>query len=167
MRGTAPCLKNSVAQTDTGELNMKIEVLYFDECPNHGPTLERVKHTLQQEGLATDVVEVNVGDDATAQSLGFLGSPTVRIDGIDIEPSARTSKEFGLMCRTYADGGRQVGIPPLDMIRAALREAAKRQPATLNCCQVSTTTAASPESNNPKRRGLILGASVVAAIGAS
>ena len=73
---------------------MKIEVLYFDECPNHGPTLERVKHTLQQEGLATDVVEVNVGDDATAQSLGFLGSPTVRIDGIDIEPSARTCMDW-------------------------------------------------------------------------
>src|SRR5690242_4538414 len=137
---------------------MKIELLYFDECPNHGPTLERVKDALRQERQDADVVEVNMRDDATAQSLGFLGSPTVRIDGLDIEPSARLSKHFGLMCRTYTDGGKQAGIPPLDMIRAALREAAKEHSAALNCCQVSTTTAASPESNNPKRRGLILGA---------
>lgn len=125
---------------------MKIEILYFDGCPNHSPTLERVKDALRQEGQAADVVEVNVRDDATARRLGFLGSPTVRIDGLDIEPSARLSKHSGLMCRTYADGSKQVGIPPLYLIQTALREATKRQPG---------------------RRGLLLGASVVAAIGAS
>ena len=131
---------------------MKIEILYFDQCPNHGPTIERVKDVLCEEGQAADVVEVNVQDDATARSLGFLGSPTVRIDGLDIEPSTRTSKDFGLMCRTYIDGGNQVGIPPLDLIRTALRASAKGRPA---------------KPIGPKRRGLLLGASVAAAIGAS
>jgi mercuric ion transport protein len=125
---------------------MKIEVLYFDECPNHGRTVDRVKEALRYEAQSADVVEVNVRDNATAQSLKFPGSPTVRIDGRDIEPTARSSKQFGLMCRTYSDAGKQVRIPPLDLIRTALREAANPQPA---------------------KGRVLLGASVAAAIGAS
>jgi hypothetical protein len=125
---------------------MKIEVLHFDECPNYGPTVDRVKEALRQEAQVADVVEVNVPDEATARSLGFLGSPSIRIDGIDIDPPARASKQFGLMCRTYSDAGKQVGIPPLDLIRNALREAANLQPA---------------------KGRVLLGASVIAAIGAS
>jgi mercuric ion transport protein len=101
---------------------------------------------LRHETQVADVVEVNVPDDATARSLGFLGSPSVRIDGIDIDPPARASKQFRLMCRTYSDAGKQVGIPPLDLIRRALREAANPQPA---------------------KGRVFLGASVIAAIGAS
>jgi len=145
---------------------MKVEVFYFDGCPNHGLTLERVKEALQQEGLAAEVVEVNVPDDVTARSLGFLGSPTVRIGGLDIEPSARLSRDFGMMCRTYADGGRRVGSPPLDQIRAAVREAAGGRPGALDSCAVPTGTAPAAEPG-PQRKGLLLVASVAAAIGAS
>jgi mercuric ion transport protein len=145
---------------------MKIEILYFDDCPNHGPTVERVRDAIRQEGLAAEVVGVNVRDEATARSLGFLGSPTVRIDGLDIEPSARSSKDFGLMCRTYSGGDKQVGVPPLDLIRAALLDAKNIQPAAHNCCQEQTATVISPESSSPKGRGFLVGA-VAAAIGAS
>jgi len=54
---------------------MKIEVLYFEGCPNHRPAVERVKEALKEEALAGEVVEVNVPDEAAAQALGFLGSP--------------------------------------------------------------------------------------------
>jgi copper chaperone CopZ len=147
---------------------MKIEILYFDECPNHGPTLERVREVLLQEGQAAEVVEVNVRDEVTATSVGFLGSPTVRINGVDIEPSARFSKDFGLMCRTYCDGGKRVGIPPLDLIRGAVREAGKRQVATHKRCHENADAAISPspESSNAKGKGFLVGA-VAAAIGAS
>ena len=107
---------------------MNIQILYFDECPNHGPTLERVKEALRQEGLTAELVEVNVRDEATAQSVRFLGSPTIQIDGMDVEATARSSKDFGMMCRTYGDSGKRVGIPPIDLIRAALRETAGGQP---------------------------------------
>ena len=103
---------------------MNIEILYFDECPNHGPTVERVKEALRQEGRTAQLVEVNVRDEATAQAMRFLGSPTVQIDGMDIEATARSSKDFGVMCRTYGDSGNRAGIPPINLIRAALRETA-------------------------------------------
>jgi copper chaperone CopZ len=152
-----------------GELNMKIEFLYFDGCPNHLLMLERVKECLDLEGLAAEVVEVNVPDDPTARSLGFLGSPTVRIEGLDIEPSARLSKEFGMMCRTYTDteGCTRVGLPSRQLIQTALREAADGQPSARECSEVPTTPAPSSEPGSPKRKGLLLGASVAAAIGAS
>src|SRR5216684_2410161 len=119
---------------------MKIEILYFYGCPNHGPTLERVKEALRQEGLAADIVEVDVENDATSQSVGFLGSPSVRIDGLDIEPSVRHLKPFGMMCRTYPEAGRQVGLPPLELIRAALKDAAAARQARHDCCKAPTAT---------------------------
>ena len=146
---------------------MKIEILYFDECPNHGPTVERVKEALRQEDLTAELVEVNIRDAAAARSVRFLGSPTVRIDGIDVETTARLSKDFGMMCRTYADSGKRVGIPPVELLRAALRETAWGQPGAHDCCAVPTSAAQVAEPKHPERKGFLLVASVAAAIGAS
>jgi copper chaperone CopZ len=109
---------------------MKIEILYFDGCPNHGLTVERVNEALRQEGLTADIVEINVGHDAAARSVGFLGSPSVRINGLDVEPSVRPSKDFGMMCRTYIEEGKRAGLPSPELIRTAVREARKGPPAS-------------------------------------
>jgi protein-disulfide isomerase len=69
------------------------------------------------------MVEVEVKDAAVAQQVGFLGSPTIRVDGQDVEPAARAASDFGMTCRTYIDRGQRTGVPPLEWIRAAVREA--------------------------------------------
>ena len=97
---------------------MKIEVLYFDNCPNHIPTLERIHQVLREEGCDGEVREVLVSDVETAHNLRFLGSPTVRVNGLDIEPKAEERKDFGLMCRRYSSG-----IPSHELIRDAVRSA--------------------------------------------
>ena len=102
---------------------MKVEILYFAGCPNHTPAVDRVREVLEQEGEAAEMIEVDIRDAGTAEVLGFLGSPTIRIDGQDVEHAARTARGFGLMCRSYIDGGRRGGVPPREMIRAAVREA--------------------------------------------
>jgi len=101
---------------------MKIEVLYFDGCPNHRPAVELVREVLREQRLAANIVEVNIRDQSAAQARCFLGSPTIRINGLDVEPSARLSKDYGMMCRTYIDGMQRSGAPSKEMIRAALRE---------------------------------------------
>ena len=106
---------------------MKIEVLYIDGCPNHRQTVERVNELLKQLGLAADVIEVPVTDSSSASALRFLGSPTVQINGVDVEPTARTSNQFGFMCRTYLNGPRREGIPSRALIREALLEACNRR----------------------------------------
>lgn len=95
---------------------MRVEVLYFEGCPNHLPTLERIREVLQEEHCDAEVREVLVPDVQTAQRVEFLGSPTVLVNGIDIEPNARERKNFGLMCRRYSGG-----IPAHELIRAAVR----------------------------------------------
>jgi hypothetical protein len=78
---------------------MKIEVLYFEDCPNHLPTMQRINAVLREEGCNADVREILVPDASTAARVKFLGSPTVRVNGIDIEPAAKDGRDFGLMCR--------------------------------------------------------------------
>lgn len=97
---------------------MKIEILYFEGCPNHRLTADRVREVLREEGLPLEVTEVRITDPDAAKAMAFLGSPSVRIDGMDIEPGSRSSQNFGFVCRTYPSG-----LPSKDLIRAAIREA--------------------------------------------
>ena len=97
---------------------MRIEVLYSEDCPNYVPTLDRLRAVLREEGVNVDVQEVEIEDAFAAERLRFIGSPTVRVNGLDIETVARSSIGGGLACRRYAGG-----LPSETMIRAALREA--------------------------------------------
>jgi hypothetical protein len=97
---------------------IEIDVLYFEDCPNHQPTVERIKSVLHEEGCEAEVREVLVPDVETAQRVNFLGSPTVRVKGIDIEPAAHNRSDFGLMCRRYTGG-----VPSRELIRTAIRSA--------------------------------------------
>lgn len=97
---------------------MKIEVFYFVDCPNHLATLERIHQVLREERRHVEVREILVPDASAAQATKFLGSPTVRVNGIDIEPEARERGDFGSMCRRYANG-----IPSHELIRDAVRSA--------------------------------------------
>jgi hypothetical protein len=99
---------------------MQIEVLYFEDCPNRLSTAERIDAVLREEECSADVREVLVPDVETAQRVNFLGSPTVRVNGIDIEPAAMDRRDFGLMCRRYAGG-----VPSHELIRAAVRSTLK------------------------------------------
>jgi hypothetical protein len=98
---------------------VKIEVLYVEDCPNHLPTVDRIRRVLREEGFPTDVTQIEVKDRADAQTLQFFGSPTIRINGLDIDAGARSVTETGFACRRYAGDG----LPSAEMIRAALREA--------------------------------------------
>ncbi|MFQ5944919.1 MAG: hypothetical protein ACE5NC_01540, partial [Anaerolineae bacterium] len=62
---------------------------------------------------------------AQAETLRFLGSPTIRINGLDIEESRRgaESHEVGLGCRVYRENGTLRGSPPREMIQQAVRKA--------------------------------------------
>lgn len=102
---------------------MKIEVLYFDGCPNHAPAVERLREVFKEEGLTDEIIEINVTDQATAHAVEFLGSPTIRIDGLDVEASARSSRNYGMTCRTYLNSGKREGVPFRDVIRSAIKEA--------------------------------------------
>jgi hypothetical protein len=99
---------------------MKIEVLYVCNCPNHAVALDRLRKVLSTEGFQKHVNEVLVKDGEMAQSLKFPGSPTIRINGQDVEPQEEKAGAFGLMCRLYPDGS---GAPSQQKLRAAIEKA--------------------------------------------
>src|SRR5205823_5296338 len=100
---------------------MLIEVLYIPGCCNHRRAVERVRLLLSSEDADLPVVEVPVNDEVAARSLQFPGSPTVRINGRDVEPSPQA--RFAFACRLYSDGS---GLPPDVVVQRAI-SAAKRQ----------------------------------------
>ena len=106
---------------------MKIEVLYIRECPNHPPVMESIRKILRESQLSQEVKELEVKDGAQAVALAFPGSPTVRVNGADIEHDLPKLTSFGLSCRTYVrDDGRRQGVPPDHWIRTAIADALRQ-----------------------------------------
>jgi hypothetical protein len=95
---------------------MQIEILYFDGCPNHIPTVARVQQVLADLEMQAKVHQMHVTSVEDAAQRRFLGSPTVRVNGVDIDPSVQGRTDYGLSCRLYR--GRD-GVPPATMLRAA------------------------------------------------
>ena len=109
---------------------MIIEILYFHDCPNYLPAVDHVQKALQEENAFAEIKHVRVLDAATAAVTRFLGSPTIRINGVDVEPSARSGGVEGMFCRTYHGESGPNGAPSVALIRGAIRELAPRK----DCC---------------------------------
>src|SRR5215469_8916541 len=101
---------------------MVIELLYVPGCPNHGAAIENLRTALRSAAIDAPIQEIAVTDDAMARRLKFPGSPTIRVDGRDVESNLRDS--YGLACRLYANGS---GVPSLEALRRAVAEQHKER----------------------------------------
>ena len=101
----------------------RIELLYFDGCPSHGPAGEALRGALAEEGIEATVDLVAVNTDEEARRLRFPGSPTIRFNGEDAFPAggAPGPEEWGLRCRVYATPEGLKGSPTVSMFRETLR----------------------------------------------
>ena len=102
---------------------MEIEFLYYEDCPSHDAALTRLEAVLAEEGVSVPVRVTKVETDAQAQALRFIGSPTIRMNGVDIDPPPADSY-YALTCRAYRlANGRISPLPAVEMIRDAVRQA--------------------------------------------
>lgn len=97
---------------------MNVTLQYFDGCPNWKVTKEHID-ALAGEGLDVTLNLQRVETPESAEELGFPGSPTVIIDGVD--PFADSDAPVGLSCRVYRTRDRTAGSPTLAQLRSALR----------------------------------------------
>jgi hypothetical protein len=102
----------------------QIEVLTFAGCPHAQPMLELVDRLVTELGLEAFVRHVDVSDLEQAEAHRFLGSPTIRVNGRDIEPVAGERTNYTLSCRIYRTETGAKGAPDERWLREALLEAA-------------------------------------------
>ena len=100
-----------------------VEVLTFEGCPHAEPALELVKRVIAESGVGATVRRVDVTGPGAAAAHRFLGSPTIRVNGRDIEPGAGERDEYVLSCRVYRTQSGLKGEPDEQWLREALSAA--------------------------------------------
>jgi hypothetical protein len=101
---------------------VEITFLYFEDCPSHEPALARLRKVMAEEGVDSPIEIILVDNDDQAEALDFYGSPTIRVNGQDIDPPIE--ERPALTCRVYElTDGRISPLPSREMIRSALHKA--------------------------------------------
>jgi glutaredoxin len=120
---------------------MKIEILYILDCPWCVKTKKLIRESLRELGIKSDIEEILIDSDEKAKEYNFVGSPTIRINGKDIQEDVSKGKclpceelaeltkgttefikqECRCGCRIYFYKGKQYSYPPKEMIKKAIR----------------------------------------------
>jgi len=109
-------------------MTLAVQFLWWEECPSHAAAWERLQRALAEEGVPAKVERIEVRTDADAARWRFPGSPTIRVNGQDIDPAGE-AQPSRLTCRLYFTAeGRPTPLPPVDLIRRSLRATAPVAP---------------------------------------
>lgn len=100
---------------------MKVEIPHVEGCPGHAALLGRLPTLLSRAGVGAAIDIREIADPESAVRERFLGSPTLRVDGVDVDPGAARRTDFGVKCRLYPTNGPDAGRIPDDLILDALR----------------------------------------------
>jgi len=132
---------------------MRIELLYFDGCPHYAPLERRLRSLLATAAVDARVVLREVRSQEEAERQSFLGSPTVRIDGRDVEPGADGRTDTGLKCRLYPGERGLRGAPDDDVLIEAIERArSRRDTRRAHALPSRRYPAESAFATSPKRR---------------
>src|SRR5260370_21014106 len=99
---------------------MRIEILYVLGCSNYQPTFDRLQAVLAPEMVTSGIQGIPVTTEVEAKALLFPGSPTVRVNGEDVEPQQMSVPS--LACRLYQN---RSGIPSEQLLRGAISDATR------------------------------------------
>ena len=99
---------------------MKIELLFWEGCPSHPEAKALLQDVLDDRGIATPIEMREVRNHEEAVALAFPGSPTIRVDGRDVDPAGAGAIP-GLTCRVYRfPDGRTSPVPSRQQLEEAL-----------------------------------------------
>jgi len=104
---------------------MNIELLVFDGCPNSEPTEKLIRETVSELGGDGKIEVVTVVDNDDAVEKRFLGSPSVRVNGKDLEIEENETTQYSMRCRLYRTEDGQTGAPSKELLTKAIQAAQK------------------------------------------
>jgi hypothetical protein len=99
----------------------RVQFLWFDGCPGHEPARALLDEVIAEVAPGTPVEAINASDPAVAVAHHFPGSPTIRVDGRDIDPGFEDTGDYSPRCRLFSTPEGLRGVPPREWIEAALR----------------------------------------------
>lgn len=101
----------------------RVELLWFKDCPNHRAVRTMLGELIDELTPGTKLEDIDATDPVVAERHRFPGSPTVRVDGRDVDPSFEDPGDYTPRCRLYwtAEGLR--GLPERRWVEEALRRA--------------------------------------------
>ena len=100
-----------------------MELLWWEGCPSTAETLAMLREEMRRVGLDLAALEVReMRTEAAAEREESVGSPTIRVDGLDVQPPR--GEPVGLTCRVYRlRDGRISPVPDRGEVREALERA--------------------------------------------
>lgn len=100
---------------------MRVELLHWEGCPSTPEARDLLEQVLAERGLDATVELREVTTQAEAEELGFPGSPTIRVDGRDVDAAGAASARPALTCRIYhLPDGRVSPVPAREQLEEAL-----------------------------------------------
>lgn len=112
-----------VTITQTPSKTIKIDILFIEGCPGFISTAQYIKDIIADERIDAEITFILIENNEDARRLHFLGSPTVRVNGMDIEKDLRFTKDYDVRSRIYYAEGNKFGYPPKSMIKDAIKKA--------------------------------------------
>ncbi|HYA32870.1 MAG TPA: DUF2703 domain-containing protein [Candidatus Bathyarchaeia archaeon] len=100
---------------------LTIDVLFYEDCPHYQEAASILKEVLEEEHVEAKVNMIKVAEGGEAVVVGFLGSPTILVEGHDVQSGTDHTSPFQGHCRIFRYKGRVFEIPPKDMIREAVK----------------------------------------------
>jgi hypothetical protein len=99
---------------------VRIDFLFWRECPSHPEARALLREVMEERNVEADLVEHEVLTQGEAEELAFPGSPTIRVDGRDIDPGGAGGRP-SLTCRIYhLPDGRSSPVPSREQLEEAL-----------------------------------------------
>jgi hypothetical protein len=99
----------------------RIELLHWEGCPSLPETEALLRGVLAEHGIEAEPEMIHVDTQEDAEALGFVGSPTIRIDGRDVDEEGAARSRPALTCRIYTEPDGTVSpVPSRELIERAL-----------------------------------------------
>lgn len=112
-----------VTITQTKRKMVEVSILFIKGCPGCIYIAKYVKDIIADEAIDAEINLIQIDNNEDARQLHFIGSPTVRVNGMDVETGFSHTKDYGIRSRTYNVEGNPSGHPSKSMIRSAIKKA--------------------------------------------
>lgn len=102
-------------------MSREVELLWFEGCANHPAARQMLEEVIAEVAPGIQITDVDATDPAVAERVRFLGSPTIRVDGRDIDPTYADPGDYTPRCRLYRTDAGLRGLPERGWIVDALQ----------------------------------------------